>query len=41
MATKKKIAKRSRSAITGRYVSKKYAAVHKATTVTERDKKNK
>ena len=41
MATKKKPTGRSRSAITGKYVSKQYAATHTATTVTEKDKKKK
>lgn len=41
MATKKKPTGRSRSAETGRFVSKKFAATHKATTVTERTKKKK
>jgi hypothetical protein len=41
MATKKKAATKSRSAVTGKFVSKQYAATHKHTTVTETVKKKK
>ncbi len=39
MAKKGGTTKHSRSAVTGRYVSEKYAKEHPTTTVTEHDKK--